>query len=272
MVYINRVPTGPVDWFTSLARFWTRRAPFFLNEARLDRDLVCFPRLLAGAGATRFHVFRSLSTRVLTQQRAFLYRNARIAPPPPPLSEHLILVYVKESSSGRARSMANANALLAALDTELGKTRHTFNGRPVRVVSGEVWKGGFAKELAQLAAASVMFAPPGGICFSGLFLRPQASMVLLDWWCDGKRSCRFAQEANVWAKFPDRYMYYYTLDRDEIRGTNDVRWSGPGVYHLRPEKFVKSVMDALDMADLRLRGGEGELDLAADGPADGAVY
>lgn len=254
MVFIN-IDKNSFQWLNKLRPFWYDRIEIILPLYPSENDLLCFENLLAGAGAIRFHTFRAISSSVLTSQRDWIMKragfNAR-----KPVKEHLVAFYVKNSGN-RARSINNAQDLITHLQRKFDLIDNHYNGMKIRFVHGPLWQDGFKSELELLSKCTVLITPPGGIAFSGLYLREGASMVLLDWWCTNIEtgfgsSCRFAQEANVWSKFPDRYMRYYQLDQSELSGSDSARWSANGVYHLNADKFVESVFDALEMADRRL--------------------
>jgi hypothetical protein len=254
MVFIN-TDINSLHWLEKLRPFWYDRQEIILSSYSSGNDFICFENLLAGAGAVRFHTFRAISSSVLTSQRDWIMSRAGFDAREP-VEEHLIAFYVKNSGD-RARSVRNAQDLISHLQRKFDLTDNHYNGMKIRFLHGSLWQNGFKSELELLSKCTVLITPPGGIAFSGLYLREGASMVLLDWWCTDTEtgsgsSCRFAQETNVWSKFPDRYMRYYQVDKSELQGTDGSRWSANGVYELNPDKFVESVFDALEMADRRL--------------------
>lgn len=266
MVYTRTTPDG-ARWLAQLAKHWYDSKPLDLSGVdsqatqSSQADLTCFPLLLAGGGAVRFHAFRELSGDLMGSHRDWVLKRAGLMGPggellPP--KEHIVAFYIKDGPQGRARSIAGADTLVPAVQEGVGAS---FMGTPVRWFHGHLWERSFQQELELLAKATVLITPPGGVAFSALFLRPGASMVLFDWWCTPTatewptgpgRSCRFAQEANVWSKFPDRYMRYLPVDQAELPGADTSRWSANGVYRLSATKLAEAVLDALEVADQRI--------------------
>jgi hypothetical protein len=249
---IAYVQVMPFKWVDTITPVFYDRQPLDLSAT--GNNLTCFDLVLAGAGAVAFNEFRTLRVSALSEFRNMAYRRLSIHDDP--RQEHLILFYIKESDSSRARSIENGDELIKALDTELRRRSFLFRGVPTRMITGKIWEQGFEDELKILSRATVLITPPGGVSASAIFLRDPSAMILLDWWCTPEngvgQSCRFAKEANVWSKFPNRHVQYYSLDDDELTGTQGNKWSATGVYNLSAAKFVRAVLHSLDMVHDRI--------------------
>jgi hypothetical protein len=238
-----------VSWLSTFRSFWYDSPEIALRKHVYPNDLLCFETLLAGAGAVRHQALRAISSSILTSQRDFLFRRAGFDAHAR-ATEHLVAFYVKDSV-GQARSIGNAPELILRLQKKFEQLGHVYNGLKIRFVHGQLWNQGFKSELELLSKCTVLITPPGDVSFSALYLRSGASMVLFDWWCTEGGSCRHAFDANVWSKFPDRYIRYYHVDASELRG-DPARLNINAVYHLNADKLAEAVVDGLEMADRQL--------------------